>query len=276
MGSNVRQVTAAEYQQVLTAVDTEFAAGIQQVATGRNPAPLTSALQELLTVSATHMATLRDLAPPEPATAAHEAVSDALSDLLGVLTATLSEVRSTRVCTGSSALTKVTSSPAATAVRAAAQALAVADPAHPYKVGAFLPAAIAEQSRKLANGTMVKAGSRNGSGKLTIENTTTRDAVVNVVTAGGKAVVMTVYVTAGGTFTVTGVRDGTYEIFISQGVDWDSGAAAFSRDCAFQRFEDKFEFTTTSRATTQWTIGLQRVPDGNAQVGDVAPGDFPT
>jgi len=162
-------------------------------------------------------------------------------------------------------------------LRTAAQAYAKADAAHAYKIGIFLPAPVAEQNRRLGNGTFVKKGTRNGSGKLKIDNSgATEDAAISVVPANTKASAFTVYVTAGQTYTVSGVKDGTYQIYLTTGTDWDPAAPGFSRKCAFEKFADSFQFTTTSRQYTQWTITLQASTGGNAQTDNVNPGEFPT
>jgi hypothetical protein len=81
---------------------------------------------------------------------------------------------------------------------------------------------------------------------------------------------------AGNSYTVSGVRDGTYQIFLTSGADWDAAAAGFSRICSYQKFADTFQFTTTSRQYTQWTITLKASVGGNARTDDVPPGDFPS
>jgi hypothetical protein len=112
---------------------------------------------------------------------------------------------------------------------------------------------------------------------LKIDNTgNTEDAAISMVPANTKTTSFTVYVHGGSSFTVSGVRDGTYQIYLTTGVDWDAAAPGFSRNCAFSKFADPFEFTTTSRQYTEWTISLKVSSDGNARVDDVTPGDFPT
>ena len=78
---------------------------------------------------------------------------------------------------------------------------------------------------------------------------------------------------------MTGVNDGTYNIFFTGGADWDAGARAFTRDCAFQQFEDRLAFRT-ERTSTQirwstWKITLQPVAGGTARTSEVDPEDFP-
>jgi hypothetical protein len=84
-----------------------------------------------------------------------------------------------------------------------------------------------------------------------------------------------VYVRGGGKAKVGGIRDGTYEIVWTEGRDWDNSLHAFTRDCAFQRFEDPFSYTTTPRTYQTQTITLRPVVGGNARTGPVEPESIP-
>jgi hypothetical protein len=116
---------------------------------------------------------------------------------------------------------------------------------------------------------------RGGSGHLKIDNGGSSDAVISVVRSGSKRAAITVYVRARGKHTVTGVRDGTYRIYMSSGVDWDNRGKRFNRNCGFSKFDDSFKFTTTSRQYTIWSITLTPVLGGNASTSGVEPEDFP-
>jgi len=75
---------------------------------------------------------------------------------------------------------------------------------------------------------------------------------------------------------VTGVRDGTYRIFVASGVDWDGSLRAFTRTCDFRKFDDTLKFSTTSTQFTVWTITLQATGGGNTPTSDVDPDQFPS
>jgi hypothetical protein len=130
-----------------------------------------------------------------------------------------------------------------------------------------------DQNRRLANGQFVRAGSRTGMGELTIDNGGNHDAVITL--AVDKRAVYSVYVQQASRYTVQGIRDGTYEVFFSTGVDWDSQNRNFTRDRSLQHFDDTFNFTTTSTEATTWTIAIYPVPNGNARTSPVNPNDFP-
>jgi hypothetical protein len=159
-------------------------------------------------------------------------------------------------------------------IRSAAGRLATADPAHRYRVGSFLPARTADRKRRLGTGTMLKRPG-GGSGHLTITNGGGVDAVVTMTPFGLPRSVVTVYLRSKGTFTVTGIPDGRYTVYVTSGNDWDSPARVFTRGCNFTRFDDRFDFTTTSSQYTIWRITLHAATGGNARTSGVDPDSFP-
>lgn len=179
--------------------------------------------------------------------------------------------KSGEICAGSSAVAQVTGSQSATYLREAAKAFGSA-----FTFGAWLPAPVAPQTRTLANGTMVKKGTLNGSGEFTINNSGGEtDVVVSLVPNGAKVAAFTVYVSAGKTFKVKRVKDGSYQVYMATGVDWDAGVAGFTRSCEFEKFADVFDFKSTSRQYTTWEITLKASVGGNADTDQVDPGDYP-
>lgn len=111
----------------------------------------------------------------------------------------------------------------------------------------------------------------DGWGELTIENGGSEDAAV-VLTLEGKSVCVA-YVRAGDEFTVDGIRDGRYEVYFSAGSAWDG--AQFTVDASYERFEDAFDFTTTEKEYTVWTVTLFAVEGGEVQTAPVDANDFP-
>jgi hypothetical protein len=95
----------------------------------------------------------------------------------------------------------------------------------------------------------------------------------------GRRPAFAVYVRTGAKHTVTGIQDGTYQVFFTSGTDWDLKARAFGRDCSFDRFDDRLGFETRQTSTqtrwSTWTIKLQPVLGGNASTSQVDPDDFP-
>ncbi len=130
-----------------------------------------------------------------------------------------------------------------------------------------------DQNRRLANGQFIRAGSRTGMGELNIDNGGNHDGVITMTI--NKRAIYSVYVQQGSKYTVKGIRDGIYEVFFTTGVDWDSENRNFTRERSLQRFDDAFNFTTTSTEATNWSITVYPVPRGTANSSAVSPNDFP-
>jgi hypothetical protein len=215
------------------------------------------------------------LTPPPEVAAEHSDYVAALRGLANDLGDMQDSVGDHDLCTSSAVLARLGKADGLGAVRSAGGDLAAKGdyPADVVKIKAPK-----EQKRRLSNGAFVRSGSRTGRGRLTVDNGNSRDAVLTLVR--GKKKVTSFYVRKGRKATVNGVPDGTYKVFFTSGVDWDKKARAFSRSCAFQRFEDSLRFRTTRTGSfiqyTTWTLTLQPVLGGTAKTNDVDPDDFPT
>jgi len=270
-------VSPEEYAKVLAGVDAALSPAIQQVTVGHNPAEVSTAVSAIHSTTMTQLGIIERTGPPEQVKSAHNDMVVAMGAFASTLNEISGAAKSGAVCSGSAAMAKLSGASSASQLRNAAQAYAAQDPVHAYKVGTFLPAPVAEQNRRLGHGTFVKKGNRTGAGKLKIDNAgNNEDAAVSLVPANTRTTSFTVYVHAGNSFTVSSIRDGTYQIYLTTGVDWDPAAPGFSRSCGFSKFADPFEYTTSSTQYTQWTITLKASVDGNARTDEVPPGDFPT
>ncbi|MEV4134277.1 hypothetical protein AB0J72_19155 [Dactylosporangium sp. NPDC049742] len=264
-------LTATAYQTLLTDADAVMAPAWQKVAAAKNQAATVEAAQALADAVKTSAPRFTSVTPPNEAAAGHEQLKRAFDALGSDFVALTGDAKNGEICAGSAAVAQVSGLPAATYLRDAVKAFGTA-----FKFGAWLPAPVAQQTRTLGNGTMVKKGTLNGSGEFTINNSgSTTDVVVSLVPNGGKVAAWTVYVSAGKTYKVKKVKDGNYQVYMATGVDWDAGVAGFTRSCEFEKFEDLFEFKTTSRQYTTWEITLKASVGGNADTDSVDPGDFP-
>jgi hypothetical protein len=237
-----------------------------------SPATAESAATALATATETASADLSGVTPPEAAADAHQEFITALDGLAAAATETASAASDRDVCAGSSATALLSRDDAIDDVQAAAQSLAAVDPA--YTVGSFLPKETKDGNRRMKNGGYVKR-TRGGSGQLKINNGGAGDQVISVVKVGSKKPAITVYVRGKGKHTVTGVRDGTYRVYMTGGADWDAKLKRFTRNCGFSQFDDTFKFTTTSRQYTIWEVTLTPVVGGNASTTGVDPDAFP-
>ncbi|WP_327002920.1 hypothetical protein OHA72_48845 [Dactylosporangium sp. NBC_01737] len=264
-------LTATAYQALLTEADALMGPAWQKVAAAKNQAATVEAAQALADAVKSSGPRFAYVTPPKEAAAGHEQLKRAFDSLSSDFSTLAGSAKSGEICAGSSAVAQVTGSQSATYLREAAKAFGST-----FTFGAWLPAPVAQQTRTLANGTMVKKGTLNGSGEFTINNSGGEtDVVVSLVPNGAKVATFTVYVSAGKTFKVKRVKDGSYQVYMATGVDWDAGAAGFTRSCEFEKFADIFDFKTTSRQYTTWEITLKASIGGNADTDSVDPGDYP-
>ena len=215
---------------------------------------------------------LQAAVPPAAVASAHGDLVSALGSLNGVVFTTASEAYDAKICGGSSALSEITGSPGATQLRAAVKELATADPAHPYTVPAFLPDTTPQQNRQLANGTVIKKSTK-GANVFTVENKEQRDAVVSLQPVSTKTAAVMLYIRAGAKAPVSGIHDGSYDIYITTGTDWDPQAKQFTRDCTYEHLDDPGKFTSNARQYSENTLTLSG--GGNAPSTDAEPGEFP-
>ena len=263
------------YQVALTAVDTELTTTLRQLGAAKTPATVQKAAGDLVRAAEQGSGRLNQLTPPEPVADAHQELITALDDLASAASEAESAAGEKELCAGSAATALVSRDEALDAIRAAAQTLATADPAHAYKVGAALPKEAKDTNRRMKNGAYIKR-TRGGSGHLKITNGGQVDSVISVVKTGGKKSAITVYVRGKGKHTVTGVKDGTYRVYMASGADWDAKAKRFTRNCGFSQFDETFKFTTTSTRYTIWEITMTPTDGGNASTSGVDPEDFPS
>ncbi|WP_143590452.1 hypothetical protein [Thermoactinospora rubra] len=215
---------------------------------------------------------LAALTPPPEVAVQHERFVAGLRDLAAELGAATGKVATRDLCTGSALVSDVGSK--LKELDAAGQAL---QDAGGYPADVVAVKAAGKQNRRLPNGRFLRKESLTGRSSLQIDNGSSRDAVVTLMRGGTKA--FTVYVRKKSKFKVRGVRDGSYRVYFTHGVDWDGRLRAFTRQCSFERFDDKVKFKTTYTATRilwhDWRITLHAITGGNARTSDVDPGDFP-
>jgi hypothetical protein len=134
--------------------------------------------------------------------------------------------------------------------------------------------------RRLPTGTFIKYSLGNGYGELTIKNELSRqDAVAILIPIGSKSPSVAVYIRATDSFTVKGIKDGSYELYFTQGEDWDDQRGRFTKNVARERFEEPLSFETAfvtgGRQYTSITVTLYAVPGGTAESEPVPEEEFP-
>jgi hypothetical protein len=266
-------LTPEAYQQALDSVDKALATPIQLISQATTPNRLDSPMDNLSVTLDYQVEALRQITPPA---AVVQATRDLISGL-GGLAATVRDLSGpdATVCAGSAAMARISQSAAADSLRTTIKDLTTADPAKAYHFGTFLPAKTADSKRRLNNGNMIKKAG-GGLGQFKVKNSGSTDAVVTLAPAGSKSATFSVYIRNGETATASGIKDGTYDAYMSSGEDWDSGAKVFTMNCRQQKSNDTFKFSTTGRTYTVWTIELHPATGGNGTSSNVNPGDVPT
>jgi hypothetical protein len=128
----------------------------------------------------------------------------------------------------------------------------------------------------LSNGNQLKRNSTSfdGQGELTITNGTDEDAVVKMVNTVTKISVREYYIKSHNGFTIVGIPDGKYNLFFSLGRNWDTTNNKFTTCKSFSKFDDSFEYTTTSRQYMTYRVTLNPVSGGTATTSDLNENEF--
>jgi hypothetical protein len=267
-------LSPTEYQGRLSAFDTAMRTALRPLGAARTPGKVSAALTSFRTALMRETQALRVVQPPDQVAAPHSGLVNGLDTFASDLEDAIGASKDWDVCAGSSATALISRAAGAGEVRAAAGRIAAADTTRRYRVATFLPRRIADTKRRLNTGTMLKSPG-GGSGELTINNGGFADAVVSLVPVGIPRTLLTVYVRSKGSTKVTRIPDGNYTGYVTTGTDWDGRNHGFTRGCNYFRFDDRFDFRTTSTQFTIWRIGLTPAAGGNAQTSGVDPDHFP-
>jgi hypothetical protein len=261
---------AASYQQALTALATALSSGLTELNNAQTPQSISTAVNDLNN-ALQQAAPAFDNPPPADAQEANPTLVSALQSLTSSDLSTVgSAAKADQVCLGPAATALLSRTASLAQLRTAITSLSAA-----YQFTAALPPVSQDGARSAATGSIVTGATRQGLGQLTITNGGGTDATVGLVPGQGHTPMVTVYVAKGASFTLDHIQDGTYQIYVTSGDDWDSGTRLFSRNCAFQQFDQTMNFTTTPAAYTTYTITLTPVVNGNATESSVDPGNFP-
>ncbi|HVX45955.1 MAG TPA: hypothetical protein VHC49_18845 [Mycobacteriales bacterium] len=263
-------IAPAQYRQQLATTGRPMSDALAGIRDAQTEAALSAHLGSAERAVGRSITALAAIQPPEAGRAEHADYVSALRTLDADLTEVQSAVSGKDLCAPSSVLSRLGALRSRSLVPAAAQALQQKG----FATHLSLPAAPREQTRRLANGTFTRAGSRTGLGRLRIRNDGSTDAVVSLVTRRVPA--FAVYVRSGASYTVTGIKDGTYVAYFTTGRDWDQAGNSFTRSCNFTRYDDDFPYVTTPTVRPGWTITLEEVINGNARTSDVDPKNYPS
>ncbi|MEV0188494.1 hypothetical protein AB0I39_08180 [Kitasatospora purpeofusca] len=193
----------------------------------------------------------------------------ALSQLATDLTKIRTDIKAKSFCTTGSAFAQVGLSEGLKAIPGALAEMTAAG----YTTNFAVPQTPQQQTRSLDNGAFVTKGKLRGEGELNIDNAEgTTDSVVTL-SKTGKAV-HSLYVGKGKKASIKGIEDGTYDVFFSDGIDWDPSLKMFTQDCSYTKFDETLAFET-GKTYSIWSITLTAKVGGNAKTSDVDEENFP-
>ncbi|GLX04981.1 hypothetical protein Misp03_19080 [Microbispora sp. NBRC 16548] len=265
-------MTPEAYRSALDAAGRPARTALAAVAKARTFRSLHQRIDRAESALESALERLGGLRPPADVAPEHADYVAALRGLNGRLGALDEDVTSHVLCSGTAVLAGLGRSGEFKDFRASAGDLAKAGD---YPVVQIKPPA--QRARRLGNGATLLSAIRGGRGSLTVKNGGTQDGVVTLVRGGRKAV--SFYVRKRSTAKVANIKDGTYRVYFTTGVDYDRGTRAFTRNCGFSKFDDALKFQTVyagySVRWSDWTLTLDAVFGGNATTSEVDPDAFP-
>lgn len=272
-GAGSPGLAPAAYQRTLTEFDRLLAADLRRVQRAGTPGRLRRSVETLAISFAAQARALESLDPPAAVAAAHTAVVDAAYGIAEDLDLTAAAAAGRHVCGGAAANSLFSRADGTARLRAAAARLAAADRVHRYRVGTFLPRATPLPNRRIANGTALVRATR-GDNELRVRNGAALDVVLTLVPAGRREPALTLYLRGRASARVTGIGDGRYAVYTTNGRDWDPAAKAFTRECSFQRWDVTLNFTSDPSHYTVESLRLW-AERGMIESADVDPEQFP-
>jgi len=141
----------------------------------------------------------------------------------------------------------------------------------------FLGATHAQEDRP-ETGTFIKPSEMNGMCQLDIINNGADDAVAYL-SSMQKEILAAVYVRGDDYFNLTGIDNGSYELYFRQGENWNASTGRFDVNATSSRMDGTLAFETQKTPEgvryTWGQITLAEVQDGNVDTVAVSEEDFP-
>ena len=123
-------------------------------------------------------------------------------------------------------------------------------------------------------GTMARDFASTGEGKLRADNGSDHDGLVFVTDKSDK-VLLVGYVRSGVVYTMSGIPDGSYRVYIATGDGWNEESRTFTNNLELSRVEGSFDYRTTRDHYMKWDISLHEVTGGEGVASRVPEEEFP-
>ena len=146
----------------------------------------------------------------------------------------------------------------------------------------LLPAVGLDFEYRPETGTFVKDTFRTGLGALTIINDNPMSDAVTVLNKRDEEAVLAVFIRSNTSFTISGIEDGSYDVYFEFGNTWNISTNRFTDVDGFYRLDRPLQFKTTERYEgleySVWTVALETaLPEANeaGRTVLVDEGEFP-
>jgi hypothetical protein len=131
-----------------------------------------------------------------------------------------------------------------------------------------------EQDVRPMTGTIVKDTLRDGLGELTIINDNSKMDAFAVLTDSQKEPIIKVFIRAGESFKISGIEDGSYDMYFRLGNRWRQDGSRFDKDEVRYKLDRALPFETVSMmdgiSYSTWTVALQEaVPNANEAMSKI-------
>lgn len=274
-GTHDHPLPRAKYRSVLVTEIGPINTAMRSVDSASSSRELTSGITSITRVVRRAARKLERVTPPTAVARQHRRLVKSLRRFPGELNIVDRQVGDRELCTASTTDGRLAELSETYTLKATLGKLAVYTGSDRVRL---VPPEQPPPRHRPSSGHFLHGGDRRaGQGTFSIDNNGDSDAVVDLAEQGSTT--YEIYVHGRERYTVTGINDGTYTIFVAHGGDWDTKAHAFGSNCAFRKFDQPIVFRTTTTSTeiryTRAGISTHPVTGGNASTERIAPGDFP-
>jgi hypothetical protein len=257
------------YQRALTNVEKVLRTYVVRVMNAQTLPAFDASRAQLAAAVVLERKALEGVTPPKALIGAHSSVLDAFDSYPENLTDNLGAAGATKTSCGLPKAPVVRLYEAKTGIRSTVVELTQAvskSVGKGLRFGALVvpaaPKAPPSVNGRGTNGKIVQRSGARGPGRLEIDNGSSSDVVIVVTNSSPRKPQVSIYVRAGSKATLNGIR-GSYYVFFKSGTSWDAANRRFTEDCAYERYDDRFD------GSFDWTISLARTPLGNAPTSEV-------
>jgi len=128
--------------------------------------------------------------------------------------------------------------------------------------------------RPLNGSLLADTRTRPGMGFLSLQNQTSADALVFLNEDSGTPQ-LAFYVRSMETFDLSGIPNGSYQVFVARGTEWNGDARAFERLEETLRMQEKLVFKSAAGQASLWTLILRTLAGSTENALPISPAEFP-